>query len=105
MVVEKCPVCGRDPAIEEFNSYFSKDKRIRRRECKCPNLCSVIPRRGHWYTFAFIFIGDGDDNKIFKLWNSAIKEWKRNRESFKFGYSYLDSEPWYDEDEVKIEFI
>ena len=81
MYVKPCPKCGRMPKITEGRSF--KDG-TRRRFIKCPNYCSVItPDR---ITFSFrpfglndcsiMYIGDGDDNAIYSLWNKRLIEKK-----------------------------
>lgn len=81
MVVKACPKCGRMPKIAECVSRTD----IRRRICKCPNYCSVVSTSctdkninfistNLDYTFAFIYCGDGDDNKIYSIWNKQLKE-------------------------------
>ena len=54
---------------------------------QCPNYHSVIPTQTWINQFYFVFVGDGDDNKIFKEWNKAIERFKKN-----------DGIPWYDQD-------
>ena len=69
MKIMKCPRCGRYPKIYECVSA----KKVRRRLCMCPSYCSVVPyKHGRGNTFGFLFIGDGDDNAIFRNWNMAI---------------------------------
>lgn len=62
---------------------------MRRRLIRCPNYCSVLvplrdvdddrveksPWDNKWVKSSWlIFLGDGDDNAIYKLWNKYIDE-------------------------------
>jgi hypothetical protein len=71
MYVKPCPICGRMPKITEGRSF--KDG-TRRRFIKCPNYCSVItPDRNTFFNqSSMIYIGDGDDNAIYSLWNKRL---------------------------------
>lgn len=68
MRITPCPKCGRIPKIVECRRAKNG---ARRRLVSCPNLCAVIcsPRL---YDSHFIFIGDGDDNTVYKLWNEKV---------------------------------
>ena len=77
MRVHECPKCGRMPKINECCASKYGD---RRRICMCPNYCSVIPNpETKLDTFCFIFVGDGDDNRIFKIWNAAIERYESEK--------------------------
>lgn len=75
MRITPCPICGREPKITECRSFNN----IRRRSCHCPELDSVIPYPDNLNKFGFIYIGNGDDNAIFKLWNLAIQRYQENK--------------------------
>lgn len=63
MEIKNCPKCGSLPKITEL----PLKKKRRQRMCRCPNLCTVL--NGKFY---FTFIGDGDDYKIYKIWNETV---------------------------------
>lgn len=84
MIVKPCPKCGRKPIIKECMS--SKDG-VRRRMClaKCYHSClstdTIYSNKSveqNIYHFAykttpfFVFLGEGDDNNIYKIWNEAL---------------------------------
>lgn len=76
MRIEPCPSCGRAPIIKEC---LPDPKGTRRRICRCPNSCLVVPSRhypGH-YQYSFLYIGDGDDNAILRNWNSGVRYSKK----------------------------
>ena len=87
MQVYKCPLCGRPPKITECRPH----KGNRRRMCQCPALDSVIPYPDHINRPWFIYVGDGDDNAIFKVWNQAIERYKSNSAKRWFD---RDFSPW-----------
>ena len=37
----------------------------------CPNFCTISYTPRLYYS-SFIFIGDGDDNAVYKLWNEKV---------------------------------
>lgn len=84
MFVKPCPKCGRMPIIKECMP--TKDG-VRRRMClaKCYHSClspDIIYSNKNVeqdiYHFAykrtpfFVFLGEGDDNTIYKIWNEAL---------------------------------
>lgn len=77
MYVKPCPKCGRMPIITEGLCFKNG---TRRRFIHCPNYCSVLksqPNKERYLKsigdFSCMFIGDGDDNKIYKMWNENLK--------------------------------
>ena len=83
MRIIPCPVCGRQPKITECVSYTNK----RRRMCGCPNYDSILPGRNGFRQSFFIYVGDGDDNDIYKLWNVAVEFYNKNKDIIKcWGY-------------------
>ena len=68
MRIAPCPKCGRIPKIVEGRCAKNG---ARRRMIFCPNLCN-ISCTPHLYYSSFLFIGDGDDNAIYKLWNEKV---------------------------------
>ena len=84
MRINACPKCGRQPKIEEWWTING----VRRRGCHCPNFCSVVPSsKSHLDTYGFGYLGEGDDNAIYKLWNLATDK-----------YSASIRVPWYKRD-------
>lgn len=84
MIVKPCYKCGRMPIIKECMP--TKDN-IRRRMClaKCYHSClstdiiylnknveENIYNSAYKKTFSFVFLGEGDDNTIYKIWNEAL---------------------------------
>lgn len=77
MYIKKCPKCGRLPKIENCISTT-----YRRKICYDPCYSSKLNRltlAKHnciedwpWNTSWFIFIDEGDDNTIYKIWNEAL---------------------------------
>lgn len=90
MFVEPCPKCGRQPIIDDYCSHNG----IRRRGCICPRYCSVVPGYDHLNSCGFVFLGDGDDNDIFKRWNKAIAQFKSNQNKRWFEEEY----DWFEND-------
>ena len=71
MRITSCPKCGRMPKIYEG---ISTSQNLRRRLIGCPNFCSVIPTDKHyWKDSWFLYIGNEDDNTIYKIWNEKVK--------------------------------
>ena len=68
MRIAPCPKCGRIPKIVE--SCCAKNG-ARRRIVSCPNTC-IISFTPRLYYSSFVFIGDGDDNTVYKLWNEKV---------------------------------
>ena len=83
MRIMPCPACGRQPKIIECVSYTDK----RRRMCGCPKYDSILPGRNGFKCSFFVYIGDGDDNDIYKLWNAAIEYYNKNKDTIK-GWNY-----------------
>ena len=75
-----CPVCGRQPKIIECVSYTDK----RRRMCICPKYDGILPGRNGLRQSFFVYVGDGDDNDIYKLWNAAIEYYNKNKDIIKY---------------------
>ena len=86
MRIKPCPKCNRLPVITECKQRNG----VRRRLIKCPNYCACLlplryiddsrvekpPFENKWGNSAMlVFLGDGDDNAIYKVWNSSITEW------------------------------
>ena len=69
MRITPCPKCGRIPKIVECCRVKNG---ARRRLVFCPNFCTII-RSPRLYASSFIFIGDGDDNAVYKLWNEKVR--------------------------------
>lgn len=73
MKIKPCPVCGRKPKIRECVALKGQK---RRRMIGCPNYCTVITLNDHYHAPIkdswFIYIGDGDDNTLYKIWNDRI---------------------------------
>lgn len=75
MYVKPCPKCGRTPKI---NDCISNKERVR--VIYCPNFCSLPHcfdnRRSEKMisTFMLRYVGDGDDNSIFKVWNDVVAD-------------------------------
>jgi hypothetical protein len=73
MYIKPCPKCGRMPKITEGHSFKNG---TRRRFIGCPNYCSVLEPQNLYHTFAYscwnTYIGDGDDNAIYSLWNERL---------------------------------
>lgn len=82
MYIKKCPKCGRIPVIKEAVS-----KTYRRRICCDPCYSSKLDQiklakyscieTNPWDSYIyghpwFIFIGEGDNNAIYKIWNEAL---------------------------------
>ena len=67
MKITPCPKCGRMPKIIE--GCRAKNG-ARRRIVFCPNYCTISCTP---YYSSFIFIGDGDDNTVYKLWNEKVR--------------------------------
>lgn len=71
MKITPCPKCGRIPKISEG---ISTSQNLRRRFIGCSNFCSVIPTDKHyWKDSWFLYIGNEDDNTIYKIWNEKVK--------------------------------
>ena len=81
MIVKPCHKCGRLPIINELPKFRGQ----RRRMIRCPNYCSVLhgyinevniekDTWGHYKRWAFIFVGEGNDNSIYKLWNKFLED-------------------------------
>ena len=68
MRITPCPKCGRMPKIVE--GCRAKNG-ARRRIVFCPNFCTISYTPRFCYS-SFIFIGDGDDNTVYKLWNEKV---------------------------------
>lgn len=96
MFVSPCPVCGRSPEIREF---FPTKKGLRRRLCKCPSLCSVLPRLDNLNGFCFIYFGEGDANAIFKSWNLGVERYKSNKQ---LDWSERDFSPWWNDANIEV---
>lgn len=83
MHVLPCPECGRKPKIVDcipgVLGRIANGKGQRKRICHCPNNCSVIPS-GYVEHFYFEFLGEGDDNEIYKLWNKAVGRYLHNKD-------------------------
>ena len=75
MFITPCPICGRKPKIKECVSYTDKRRRI----CGCPNYDGVIPGANGFNQSFFVYIGEGDNNDIYKLWNTAIDNYNVNK--------------------------
>lgn len=71
MYIRPCPICGKKPVI---NECVSLDSKTRRRMCLCTNQCGVILDSSIPHSF-FIFLGAGDNNEIFKIWNQYIERY------------------------------
>lgn len=74
MYIKPCPKCGRLPKITEGRPCKNG---ARRRFIGCPNYCSVLEtQKNPYHTLAYSFyntyIGDGDDNAIYSLWNERL---------------------------------
>ena len=99
MKIMKCPKCGRYPKIYECALV----RKIRRRMCKCPSYCNVIPyMHGYGNTFGFLFVGNGDDNDIFRNWNMAIGRYIENE---KKSWHDTDYSPWTNDVRVNMEVL
>ena len=86
MYIEPCPKCGRRPKIIDLPPHKKYKNGIRRRSCRCPSFCSVIPSVNNMFNASsFEFDGEGDANRIYRVWNRAIALYKEN----------LDK-PWYE---------
>ena len=71
MRITPCPKCGRMPKISEG---IRSNQNLRRRLIGCPNFCSVISTdKYHWKDSWFLYIGNEDDNTIYKIWNERVK--------------------------------
>ena len=70
MYITPCPKCGRMPKIYECIPIKGKRHRI----ICCPNFCSVIPTKenGFFNEFYITYLGNGDDNTLFKEWNKML---------------------------------
>ncbi len=68
MRITPCPKCGRIPKIVEC---CRAKNGARRRIVFCPNLCIICTPRVYYTSFTFI--GDGDDNAVYKLWNEKVR--------------------------------
>ena len=79
MYITACPICGKQPKIDECVRY----KNNRRRLCGCPNYDSILPGRNGFTQSFFIYVGDGDDNDIYKLWNAAVEYYNKNKDIIK----------------------
>ena len=88
MRIKPCPNCNRLPVITECKQRNG----VRRRLIKCPNYCSCLlplhdidddrvekpPWSDQWINSAMlVFLGDGDYNAIYKVWNKSIVEQTR----------------------------
>ena len=74
MYIKPCPKCGRLPKITEGRPCKNG---TRRRFIGCPNYCSVLktqknPYHTLPYSFYNTYIGDGDNNTIYSLWNERL---------------------------------
>lgn len=82
MIVKPCPKCGRMPKIIEcVNRKTSKRRRMCHATCYHSYLDKTILRKfpevekswdGFFKTSHFVFLGEGDDNTIYKIWNEAL---------------------------------
>ena len=77
MIIKCCPKCGRIPKIHEAIPFKNG---TRRRFIGCPNYCYVLKpqtNKGFFSNFlgdySCLFIGEGDDNQIYKMWNENLK--------------------------------
>lgn len=69
MRIIPCPECGRMPKI--YQCVPSKQG-VQRRLIQCPNFCSVIDV-GKSRDVPFLeYVGDGDDNMVYKKWNESV---------------------------------
>lgn len=76
MRITPCPKCGRMPKISEMRCAKNG---VRRRWISCPNFHYVLEphyndkydRMNKWY---IVFVGEGDDNAVYKRWNELVKE-------------------------------
>jgi hypothetical protein len=75
MKITPCPICNKFPKILQCVPF--KDG-TQRRMCKCPSYDSVIPQPNSFPQPWFVFIGDGDNNAIYKEWNKAVKSYSEN---------------------------
>ena len=82
MRIIPCPVCGRQPKITECVSYTDK----RRRMCSCPNYDGILPGYDGFKHSFFVYLGEGDNNDIYKLWNNAIEYYNQNKETLGWNY-------------------
>ena len=80
MYITACPICGRQPKIIECVSYTDK----RCRMCGCPSYDSILPGRNGFRQSFFVYVGDGDDNDIYKLWNAAVEYYNKNKDIIKY---------------------
>lgn len=97
MFVSPCPVCGRSPEIRE---WLPLKNGVRRRIVGCPKLCSVIPDpKWELQSAYFIYSGDGDDNKIFKVWNAAVERYMANKE---LSWLEQDYTQWWKDKNVEV---
>lgn len=81
MYIKKCPKCGRIPDIIEC---VPTKTGVRRRMCKDPCYQGKLDNYKlrsynqiemdctHYSTCSFVFVGEGDDNAIYKIWNEAL---------------------------------
>lgn len=82
MFVKPCPKCGRMPKIIEcVNRKTSKRRRMCHATCYHSCLDKTILRKfpevekswdGFLKTSHFVFLGEGDNNTIYKIWNEAL---------------------------------
>lgn len=71
MRIISCPECGRMPKIYECIPVKGKRQRI----ICCPNFCSIFKRKNNGiYEFYITYLGEGDDNALFKEWNKKVLE-------------------------------
>lgn len=69
MYITPCPKCGRMPKIYKCIPIKEKRHRI----IYCPHLCSVVPTKENgFFEFYVTYLGNGDDNTLFKEWNKML---------------------------------
>ena len=91
MIVLDCPECGRQPKITECVPFKSGK---RRRMCRCPNFCSVIPGKLNGFrSFGLMYYGDGDDNVIWKAWNAAVTRYECSKTLKGYDHLSVDNDP------------
>lgn len=95
MRITPCPVCGRQPKIIECVSYTDK----RRRMCRCPSYDGILPGPNGFKRSFFVYVGDGDDNDIYKLWNKAIEYYNQNKKTL--SWNYYEVPEWKDNSHIE----
>lgn len=83
MFIKPCKKCGRLPVIAEIRPRNGQ----RQRTIRCPNYCSCLlplneidnphinkpPYSDSFLnSWLLIYVGEGDDNAIYKAWNDAM---------------------------------